>query len=51
MATLEELYFNISWACRISPLKGTKEHLFLDNKIILELPESSKQCFASLSIY
>ena len=48
MATLEELYFNISWAC---PLKGTKEHLFLDNKIILELPESSKQCFASLSIY
>ena len=26
-------------------------HLFLDDKMISEFPESSKQCFAFLSIY
>ena len=29
----------------------TKMHLFLDAKIISELPKSSKKCFASLSVY
>ena len=28
-----------------------KMHLFLDDKIISEIPKSSKQCFASLSIH
>ena len=68
MATLEELSFNIPWACRISFVSAsswddkrcksswlsvavTKMHLIVDDKIILELPKSSKQYFASLSIY
>ena len=62
MATLEEASFNIFWTCRISFLSAsswddkrcesscssvevTKTHLFS------ELPKSSRQCFASFSVY